>query len=85
MYVLFHLTDVLHACLFIQCMALATPEVCRSISGYCGERSFLEKIHDVVTELKKISPDCTFCASELFSTCCHTYSVYKKVMLKYSE
>ena len=29
-------------------------------AGYCGEKSFLEKILDVVTELKRASPNCLF-------------------------
>jgi pyridoxine kinase len=30
------------------------------LTGYCGNKSFLEKILDVVTELKRISPNCLF-------------------------
>ncbi|CAI8017782.1 Pyridoxal kinase, partial [Geodia barretti] len=30
------------------------------LTGYCGEKSFLEKILDVVTELKRASPNCLF-------------------------
>jgi pyridoxine kinase len=30
------------------------------LTGYCGAKSFLEKIYDVITELKTQSPHCTF-------------------------
>ena len=33
-------------------------------AGYCGKKSFLEKILDVVTELKRVSPNCLFCMYE---------------------